>query len=98
MGYLWRTVLRRRSQDNHLPWHRMKRYIARWFPPARVCHPYPLVRLGVFTLRWEPDAVLRLSGSVERVMSDHGPYSDLIHVHLSWEVLRKKREVTDSGN
>jgi len=49
VGYLWRTVLRRRSQGNHLPWRRMKRYLARWFPPARVCHPYLLVRLGVFT-------------------------------------------------
>jgi hypothetical protein len=49
VGYLWRTVLRRRSQGNHLPWRRMRRYIARWFPPARVCHPYPLVRLGVIT-------------------------------------------------
>jgi hypothetical protein len=48
-GYLWRTVLRRRSQGNHLPWRRMRRYVARWFPPARVCHPYPLVRLGVLT-------------------------------------------------
>ena len=47
VGYLWRTVLRRRSQGNHLPWRRMRRYIARWFPSARVCHPYPLVRLGV---------------------------------------------------
>ena len=49
VGYLWRTVLRRRSQGNHLPWRRMRRYIAKWFPPAEVCHPYPLVRLGVFT-------------------------------------------------
>jgi len=49
VGYLWRTVLRRRSQGNHLPWHRMQRFIARWFPSARVCHPYPLVRLGVLT-------------------------------------------------
>jgi RNA-directed DNA polymerase len=49
VGYLWRTVLRRRSQGNHLPWRRMRRSIARWFPPARVCHPYPLVRLGVLT-------------------------------------------------
>jgi Reverse transcriptase (RNA-dependent DNA polymerase) len=48
-GSLWRTVLRRRSQGNHLPLRRMGRFIARWFPPARVCHPYPLVRLGVFT-------------------------------------------------
>jgi len=49
VGYLWRTVLRRRSQGNHLPWRRVRRYIQRWFPPARVCHPYPLVRLGVLT-------------------------------------------------
>jgi RNA-directed DNA polymerase len=49
VGYLWRTVLRRRSQGNHLPWSRMTRLIARWLPPARICHPYPLVRLGVLT-------------------------------------------------
>ena len=49
VGYLWRTVLRRRSQGNHLPWRRMRRHLTRWFPPARVCHPYPLVRLGVLT-------------------------------------------------
>jgi RNA-directed DNA polymerase len=49
VGVLWRTVLRRRSQGNHLTWHRMARFIKRWFPPARICHPYPLVRLGVAT-------------------------------------------------
>jgi RNA-directed DNA polymerase len=49
VGYLWRRVLRRRSQGNHLPWRRMKRFIARWFPAAQVCHPYPLERMGVFT-------------------------------------------------
>jgi RNA-directed DNA polymerase len=47
-GYLWRTVLRRRGQSN-LPWHRMQRLIARWLPPAHVCHPYPLLRFGVLT-------------------------------------------------
>jgi hypothetical protein len=30
VGYLWRTVLRRRSQGNHLPWRRLWRYIAKW--------------------------------------------------------------------
>jgi RNA-directed DNA polymerase len=45
---LWWRVLARRSQ-RHLPWHRMQRYIARWVPPVRICHPYPLVRLGVVT-------------------------------------------------
>jgi len=49
VGYLWRTVLRRRSQGNHMPWRRVGRHIARWFPPAKVCHPYPFVRLGVLT-------------------------------------------------
>ena len=49
VGYLWRTVLRRRSQGNHLPWHRMERLITRWLPPARICHPYPLMRLPVIT-------------------------------------------------
>lgn len=49
VGYLWRTVLRRRSQGNHLPWRRMRRLVARWFPPASIYHPYPLVRFGVIT-------------------------------------------------
>jgi group II intron reverse transcriptase/maturase len=46
---LWQTVLSRRSQGHHLPWRRMRRYIARWLPTASICHPYPLVRLGVLT-------------------------------------------------
>ena len=45
---LWWRTLRRRSQ-RHLPWHRMRRYITRWVPPVRICHPYPLVRFGVVT-------------------------------------------------
>jgi group II intron reverse transcriptase/maturase len=49
LGRLWWLVLRRRSQGNHLPWHRMRPLIATWLPPARICHPYPLVRLGVVT-------------------------------------------------
>ncbi len=48
VGYLWRSVLRRRGQHD-LPWKRMQRLTARWLPPARVCHPYPLVRFGVLT-------------------------------------------------
>ena len=27
----------------------MKHYLTRWLPPAHICHPYPLVRLGVVT-------------------------------------------------
>jgi group II intron reverse transcriptase/maturase len=45
---LWWRMLARRSQ-RHLPWHRMRRYVARWIPPVRICHPYPLVRFGVVT-------------------------------------------------
>ena len=45
---LWWRALRRRSQ-RHLPWHRMRRYVARWIPTVHICHPYPLVRFGVVT-------------------------------------------------
>ena len=43
----WRT-LGRRSQ-RRLPWYRMRHHVARWIPPLRICHPYPLVRFGVAT-------------------------------------------------
>jgi RNA-directed DNA polymerase len=49
VGRIWWQVLRRRSQGNHLPWRRMGPLLATWLPPARICHPYPLVRLGVIT-------------------------------------------------
>jgi hypothetical protein len=49
VGRLWWQALRRRSQNNRLSWKRMERYINRWFPPARVCHPYPLVRFDAMT-------------------------------------------------
>ena len=49
VGWVWWLVLRRRSQGNHLPWRRMKLHVRRWLPPPRICHPYPLVRLGVVT-------------------------------------------------
>jgi group II intron reverse transcriptase/maturase len=49
VAFLWRTVLRRRSQGNHLTWTRMKQLVTRWLPSPRICHPYPLVRLGVIT-------------------------------------------------
>ena len=47
VGWLWLRTLRRRGQRHRLTWARMQRLIARWLPPARVCHPYPLRRLGV---------------------------------------------------
>jgi group II intron reverse transcriptase/maturase len=49
IGRLWYRTLRRRSQKTRLNWERMRRLIDRWLPPARICHPYPLRRLGVIT-------------------------------------------------
>ena len=49
VGWLWHRALSRRSQNGRVLWDRMRRLIARWLPPARVCHPYPLRRLGVIT-------------------------------------------------
>jgi hypothetical protein len=46
---LWCKALKRRSYKHRLIWDRMKRLMDRWLPPARVCHPYPLVRFGVIT-------------------------------------------------
>ena len=48
-GWLWHRALSRRSQNGRVLWSRMRRLIDRWLPPARVCHPYPLRRLGVIT-------------------------------------------------
>ena len=49
VGRLWHRTLSRRSQTGRVLWDRMRRLINRWLPPARVCHPYPLRRLGVIT-------------------------------------------------
>ena len=49
VGRLWHRALARRSHKGRVRWDRMKRLIARWLPPARICHPYPLRRLGVIT-------------------------------------------------
>jgi group II intron reverse transcriptase/maturase len=49
VGRLWYRSLRRRSQKTRLNWERMQRLIDRWLPPVRICHPYPLKRLGVIT-------------------------------------------------
>src|SRR5215470_9317566 len=49
VGRLWHRALGRRSQTGHVSWERMRRLVERWLPPARVCHPYPLRRLGVVT-------------------------------------------------
>lgn len=49
VGWLWHRALSRRSQNGRVHWDRMRRLIEHWLPPARVCHPYPLRRLGVIT-------------------------------------------------
>ena len=46
---LWHRALSRRSQKGRVRWDRMLRLIGRYLPPARICHPYPLRRLGVIT-------------------------------------------------
>lgn len=40
-------VLKRRSQKLNLGRGRVQRLVAKWLPPARVCHPHPEVRSGV---------------------------------------------------
>src|SRR5271165_3127324 len=49
VGWLWHRALSRRSQNGRMLWDRTRRLIDRWLPPPRVCHPYPLRRLGVIT-------------------------------------------------
>ena len=49
IGRLWQRTLSRRSQNGRVRCSRMRRLVARWLPTARICHPYPLVRLGVIT-------------------------------------------------
>jgi RNA-directed DNA polymerase len=48
VGRLWWQALCRRSQQR-VPWSRMRRYLARWIPPIRICHPYPFDRFRVIT-------------------------------------------------
>jgi len=49
VGGLWYRALARRSHTGHVSWERMRRLVERWLPAARICHPYPLRRLGVVT-------------------------------------------------
>ena len=46
---LWHRALCRRSQKGRVLWERMYRLIDLYLPKVRVCHPYPLQRLGVIT-------------------------------------------------
>ena len=49
VGRLWQRALSRRSQKGRVTWERMARLIDRYLPKARICHPYPLHRMGVIT-------------------------------------------------
>jgi len=49
VAWLWQRTLVRRSQTGWVSWERMRRLIDHWLPPAHVCHPYPLRRMGVIT-------------------------------------------------
>jgi group II intron reverse transcriptase/maturase len=44
---LWGHVLRRRSQMHRLTAQRLARIALLWLPPARICHPYPWVRIAL---------------------------------------------------
>jgi RNA-directed DNA polymerase len=45
----WQRSLSRRSQKGDVVWERMKRYVDKWLPVARMYHPYPHERFGVMT-------------------------------------------------
>jgi group II intron reverse transcriptase/maturase len=45
----WQRSLSRRSQKGNVGWGRMKRYVDKWLPVARIYHPYPNERFGVMT-------------------------------------------------
>lgn len=49
LGGGWHAALRRRSQRNRGGWTRTMRLIARWFPPGRISHPWPLARFDATT-------------------------------------------------
>jgi group II intron reverse transcriptase/maturase len=49
VGWHWYRTLSRRSQNGRIPLDRLRRLVARWLPPARIYHPYPLQRMGVVT-------------------------------------------------
>jgi hypothetical protein len=49
IGRHWHRALSRRSQNGRILWDRMRRLITRWLPPVRICHDYPLRRMGVVT-------------------------------------------------
>jgi hypothetical protein len=57
VGYLWRTVLRRRSQGNHLPWRRIEAPYCAMVSAGSCLSSLSSRALGRLHPRWEPDAV-----------------------------------------
>ena len=53
---LWRRTLRRRSQQDHTTWDRMRALAREFLPKPRVRHPWPSDRFAVKHPRWEPYA------------------------------------------
>ena len=49
VGWLWYRTLSRRSQTGRISLDRLRRLVARWLPPVRIHHEYPLRRMGVIT-------------------------------------------------
>ena len=49
VGWHWLRAMRRRSQNDRTLAERFKKLVARWLPPATVCHPWPHQRLAVTT-------------------------------------------------
>jgi len=49
VGRHWHRALKRRSQENAITWEKTRRFIARYLPPARICHPFPDARFVVRT-------------------------------------------------
>ena len=46
VGWLWRTVLVRRSQRAQMRWARLYPLLTRWIPQPRILHPYPDARFA----------------------------------------------------
>ena len=49
VAWLWQRSLSRRSHKGYVTWDRMKRYVDKWLPVARIYHPYPDERFGGMT-------------------------------------------------
>ena len=47
--WYWGRALRRRGNRRVLSWDSVNRQVARWLPPAQICHPWPAQRLRVTT-------------------------------------------------